>query len=205
MTRTATRFTKNSNPGTRTCADCGRRTWASNIDPSTGLCLRGNAATGDSGAGELAGVSCYDKADEENSHTDGYHADTPSPWCPTCQAEKNLAKSIAESALPAMSSEDRLRQDRLRSDEAEESAHARGRHAETPSPWCPECKKFIAGNTPATGIGGGLIFAETMRDIIGNAQDAERERVRAFVVCPMCNRNQSFVSSLIAHLAQEHL
>lgn len=90
------RFAKGSNPGTKTCIDCGRRTWTSNIDRSTGLCI-GVPAGG-------SGIGCYDKAGYENEHCDGRHAVAdlgPQQWCPTCQSVMaKLLPIIEASPLP---------------------------------------------------------------------------------------------------------
>jgi hypothetical protein len=57
-TRTAgsiTKFAAGTNRGTKVCGDCGKRTWESRIEPSSGLC-----------------VECYNRAGDENSVADGY-------------------------------------------------------------------------------------------------------------------------------------
>jgi hypothetical protein len=79
------RFTRGSNPGTATCSNCGKRTWASRAQ--------------DQGAGYRLCQECYDEAGYENEHQDGYHAadqNGPSLNCPMCRPEQAVVAAKEE-------------------------------------------------------------------------------------------------------------
>lgn len=66
-----TRFTRGTNPGTRTCIHCGKRTWASRMEGNGDTCER-----------------CWEGFGLENEHNDnGGHTNGPDMDCPVCQAK----------------------------------------------------------------------------------------------------------------------
>lgn len=74
MTDKVTKFAKGTNRGTKVCEFCGKRTWESRIDWSTGLCEQ-----------------CYEDAGYENAHSDGHHDNEPDMNCPVCREERDTA------------------------------------------------------------------------------------------------------------------
>jgi hypothetical protein len=85
MDRHARRFTKGTNPGTRTCYCCGKRTWAANMDTSgTDLCKW-----------------CYEEAGLENEHSDDgpdHHGKGPQQDCPLCFPTEVAARAAARNS-----------------------------------------------------------------------------------------------------------